>query len=61
MVDENGNKSVTRRIIAILFGVCGIGVLSYLSFTGNEAALGALIATVSSVTAFYFGAKSVQM
>lgn len=51
-------QSVTRRIIAIVFSLCGAGVLSYLAVTGGEEALTALIAVVGTVTGFYFGAKS---
>ena len=61
MVEENGNKSLTRRILAIMFGLAGVGILSYMSLQGSEMALGALVATVASVTSFYFGAKSAQM
>jgi len=53
------NKSLTRRIIALIFSVCGAGVLSYLIIAeGSEPALTALIAIVSSVISFYFGVKS---
>jgi len=51
-------KGETRQILALIFGVCGIGVLSYLSLTGVSGALTALVATMSSVTAFYFGSKT---
>ena len=51
------NKSVTRRVLAIVFSACGAGVLTALSLVGNEVALAALIATVGTVTGFYFGAK----
>lgn len=51
-------QSLTRRIIAIVFCVCGAGTLTYLALTGVESALTALIAIVGSVTGFYFGAKS---
>lgn len=51
------NISLTRRILAIMFGVCGAGVMTWLSINGNEGALTALIATVGTVTGFYFGVK----
>lgn len=51
-------QSLTRRIIAITFGICGAGVLSYLALNGVESALTALIAIVGTITGFYFGAKS---
>jgi uncharacterized membrane protein YfcA len=50
--------SVTRRILAILFGVCGAGVMSYLALYGVDEAFTALVATVGSVIGFYFGTKS---
>ena len=51
-------KLWTRRILAFVFGGCGAGVLTYLSLQGNEAALGALIAVVSALSGFYFGART---
>ena len=55
------NKSITRRIIAILFSVCGAGVMTYLSIMGSSEALVALIATVGTVSGFYFGTQSSKM
>ena len=52
------NKSMTRRVLAILFGACGAGVLTYLSLMGSPEALGALVATVGIVMGFYFGVKT---
>lgn len=54
------NKSLTRRIIAILFSSCGAGVLTYLSVIGNTEALIALVATVGTICGFYFGTKANQ-
>jgi len=54
----NDNVSLTRRILAIMFGVCGAGAMTYLAVTGNENAFTALIATVATVTGFYFGTKT---
>jgi len=54
------NKSFTRRIIAIVYSACGAGVLTYLSIIGSSEALIALIATVGTVTGFYFGTKASQ-
>ena len=54
------NKSITRRIIAILFSACGAGVLTYLSIMGSSEALVALIAVVGTITGFYFGTKACQ-
>jgi len=50
-------RSLTRRILAILFGVCGAGVLTYLSIMGSQEALVALISTVSLIIGFYFGTQ----
>ena len=51
--------SLTRRILAVMWGTVGIAVLAYMSVVLlSEVALGALIATVVSVTAFYFGTKT---
>jgi len=55
---DTNYQSLTRRIIAIVFSVCGAGTLTYLALTGGDTALTALIAIVGSVTGFYFGAKS---
>ena len=49
-------KSLTRRILACIWGIGGLAVLGYLAFMGNEMALGAVIVQVSSIIAFYFGA-----
>ena len=57
MSSENG-KSVTRRIIAILFCTCSVAVLTYLGLKGSETALTALIAMSGTVTGFYFGVRS---
>uniref|UniRef100_A0A6M3KWV4 Uncharacterized protein n=1 Tax=viral metagenome TaxID=1070528 RepID=A0A6M3KWV4_9ZZZZ len=55
----NGDyQSITRRIIAIAFSLCGAGVLTILAIQGSEPALTALIAIVSAISGFYFGAKS---
>ena len=54
------NKSVTRRIIAILFSVCGAGVMTYLALNGSPEAFTALVATVGVVVGYYFGVKSTQ-
>jgi len=51
-------QSLTRRIIAIVFSICGAGTLTLLALTGHDMALTALIAIVGAVTGFYFGAKS---
>ena len=52
--------SITRRIIALIFAICGAGVLTYLAVVeGNGDALTALIGFVGMVIGFYFGAKSV--
>lgn len=55
------NKSVTRRIIAIMFATCGAGTLTYLAITGLESALTSLISMVGIVMGFYFGVKSSQI
>lgn len=54
------NKSLTRRIIAIMVATCYLGVMTYLSLLGVSEALIALIATGSIVTGFYFGTKASQ-
>ncbi len=51
------NKGLTRRLIAILFSLCGAGVLTYLSLMGNPEALLALVATVGVIIGFYFGTQ----
>jgi len=53
-------KSVTRRILAILGGVCYFGTVTYLSFLGVGEALAALIASGSLILGFYFGTKASQ-
>lgn len=55
------NKSITRRVIAIMFAACGAGVLSYQAIQGEQSALTALISIVSMVVAFYFGTKASQI
>lgn len=55
------SKSVTRRIIAVLFSACGAGVLTLLSLNGSSDALIALTAIMSSIIGFYFGAKATQL
>jgi len=50
--------SLTRRILAITFGVCGAGTMTYLALHGVPEAFAALIATVSTVVGFYFGTKT---
>ncbi len=51
------NKSVTRRIIAIMVSACGIGTMTYLSLTGGLEALNSLTIIVGMVIAFYFGTQ----
>ena len=51
------NKSITRRVLAIMFGVCGAGSLTYLTVNGNAEAQTALVAIVSLITGFYFGVQ----
>lgn len=55
------NKSITRRIIALIFAFSGAGVLVYLSLQNVPAALTALISIVGIVIGFYFGAKANQI
>ena len=55
------NKSVTRRILAIVCVVCGVGVLSYLAIFGEENALIRLGDVVLIVIGFYFGATANKM
>jgi len=54
------DKSLTRRIIAIMFATCYIGVVTYLSLSGVMEALVALIASGSVISGFYFGIKANQ-
>ena len=49
------NKSITRRILAIIFGATGALVLGYLALMGDKEALIALISLVGMVLGFYFG------
>uniref|UniRef100_A0A6M3K4P2 Holin n=1 Tax=viral metagenome TaxID=1070528 RepID=A0A6M3K4P2_9ZZZZ len=51
-------KSVTRRILAIIFGVCGAGVMTYLAIQGSSEAFTALVAVVGTVSGFYFGVQN---
>lgn len=53
--------SITRRIIAIMFAICGAGVTSYLAIQGSEQAFTALIASVSMILGYYFGVKSTSL
>jgi hypothetical protein len=46
-------KSLTRRIIAIMFSACGAGTLTYLATTSGDAT--ALIGVVGIIIGFYFG------
>ena len=55
------HKSVTRRIIALIFSVCGAVTLTYLAITGNNEAMVALIAIVGTITGFYFGTKAEKL
>ena len=48
-------KSVTRRILACMWGIGGLGILGYLALMGNEMALGAVIVQTAAIIAFYFG------
>jgi len=50
--------SLTRRVLAIMFGVCGAGVMTYLAIQGSGEAFTALVAVVATVTGFYFGTKT---
>jgi len=54
------NKSITRRVLAIMGGVCYFGTITYLSFLGISEALSALIASGSLILGFYFGTKAAQ-
>jgi hypothetical protein len=49
---------MTRRIIAVLFAICGAGVMSFLSIKGEEVAFTALISVVSIIIGFYFGTQA---
>ena len=51
------NKSLTRRIIAITFSICGAGVMTYLSLQGSAEAFIALVAVVGTITGFYYGTQ----
>jgi len=55
------NKSITRRIIAIIFCVCGAGVMSYLAFKGVVEAFTALNTIVSLIVGFYFGTQATKL
>ena len=57
-MSDNNFQSLTRRIIAITFSICGAGTLTYLALMGSGEALTALIAVVGTISGFYFGAKS---
>jgi len=50
--------SLTRRILAIMFGVCGAGVMGWLALQGSELAFGALVTQVAMILGFYFGVKT---
>jgi len=52
------HPSLTRRILAIMFGVCGAGVMTWLAIQGSSEAFTALVAVVGTVTGFYFGTKA---
>ncbi len=54
------NKSITRRIIAVVFALCGAGVMSYLSLKGDVSAFTALNTIVSLIVGFYFGTQAVK-
>lgn len=51
------NHSLTRRILAIMFGICGAGAMTFLALNGNSEAFVALVAVVGTITGFYFGTK----
>jgi len=51
------NKSVTRRSIALMVAVCGLGVMTTLSLQGVVEAFQALVVITGMVIAFYFGTK----
>ncbi len=61
--DEVQNrKGRTREILAIIGGLGGLGVISYIALTSqNDTALGALISIVSGIFSFYFGAKTAEV
>ena len=50
-------KLWTRRIIALVFSVAGAFVLSYLTLNGDSSAFAALVATVGTISGFYFGIR----
>jgi len=53
--------SRTREILAIVGGLGGLGVISYVAVVmHNETAMGALVSIVSSIFSFYFGTKAVE-
>ena len=51
-------KSRTRRILAIMVGVCGVGTMTWLAIGGNQQAFTTLGIITSMVLAFYFGTKA---
>ena len=55
---DNNQPSVTRRVLAIMFGVCGAGTATYLAVQGSDIAFTALVTAVSMILGFYFGVKS---
>lgn len=52
------NKSVTRRLIALLFAVCGAGVFTYLALQGVSEAFVALNTAVGLVLGYYLGVQA---
>ncbi len=55
------NKSITRRIIALMFCFCGAGVMSYLAIKGIVEAFTALNTIVSLIVGFYFGVQAQKL
>ena len=53
-------KSVTRRIIAIMFALCGAGVMSFLALHGSVEAFTALNSIVALVIGYYFGVQAAK-